>query len=86
MKNAAFDFVANIMANLACLEEGRKFLIENKYIEAIVTQMTTKDMSQHRRKYLMTCLRNLFFGFQTYQDKFLEMNVPRDICKVLIDE
>ena len=37
MKNAAFDFVANIMANLACLEEGRKFLIENKYIEAIVT-------------------------------------------------
>ena len=35
-KNAIFDFVANIMANLACLKQGRKFMIGNKYIEAIV--------------------------------------------------
>ena len=35
-KNKAFDFVANVMANLACLEEGRNFMIEHKYIEAIV--------------------------------------------------
>ena len=34
-KNAIFDFVPNIMANLACLNEGRKFMIDNKYIEAI---------------------------------------------------
>ena len=86
MKNACFDFVSNIIANLACQAEGRKFLIQNKYIEAIVKQMTTKEMSQHRRKYLMTCLRNLFFEFQLYQDIFLEMDVPKHICKVLIDE
>ena len=60
-KNTIFDFVANIMANLACLNEGRKFMIDNKYIEAIVVQMVTKYLSQHRRKYLMTCLRNLLF-------------------------
>jgi hypothetical protein len=35
-KNTNFDFVSNIMANLACLTEGRTFMIENKYIEAIV--------------------------------------------------
>lgn len=35
-KNTVFDFVSNIMANLACLKEGRSFMIDNKYIEAIV--------------------------------------------------
>ena len=35
-KNVAFDFVANIMSNLACLEAGRNFMIDHKYIEAIV--------------------------------------------------
>lgn len=44
-KNTSFDFVANIMANLACLNEGRKFMIENKYIEAIVVQMVTKHLN-----------------------------------------
>jgi len=34
--NSIFDFVANIMANLACLKEGREFMVNNKYIEAIV--------------------------------------------------
>lgn len=34
----------------------------------------------------MTCIRNLLFEFETYEEQFLEMNVPRDICKVLIDE
>lgn len=35
-KNTAFDFVSNIVANMACLHEGRKFMVEHKYIEAIV--------------------------------------------------
>lgn len=85
-KNPCFDFVSNIIANLACLAEGRQFMIENKYIEAIVVQMVTKFLNNHRRKYLMTCLRNLLFEYDKFQDKFHEMNVPRDICKVLIDE
>ena len=34
--NKIFDFVSNIMSNLACLSDGRKFMIDNKYIEAIV--------------------------------------------------
>jgi hypothetical protein len=85
-KNTIFDFGANVMANLACLEEGRKFMIDNKYIEAIVVQMVTKKLNAHRRKYLIQCLRNLLFEYEKYQDKFMDMNVARDICKVLIDE
>jgi hypothetical protein len=85
-KNTCFDFVSNIMANLACLEEGRKFMVEEKYIEAIVVQMVTKNLNQHRRTYLMACLRNLLFDYEKYKEKFLEMNVPRDVLKVLIDE
>ena len=34
-KNQAFDFVANIMSNLACQQDGRKFMIDHSYIEAI---------------------------------------------------
>lgn len=62
-KNTSFDFVSNIMANLACCEEGRKFMIEHQYIEAIVVNMVTKYLNAHRRKYLMACLRNLFFEY-----------------------
>lgn len=62
-KNTSFDFVSNIMANLACCEAGRKFMIEHQYIEAIVVNMVTKYLNAHRRKYLMACLRNLFFEY-----------------------
>ena len=41
-KNCAFDFVANVMANLACQAEGRKFMIENSYIETISALLITK--------------------------------------------
>mmetsp|Transcript_42332 Transcript_42332/g.64943 ORF Transcript_42332/g.64943 Transcript_42332/m.64943 type:complete len:232 (+) Transcript_42332:436-1131(+) len=85
-KNKSFDFVSNIISNLACLEEGRKYMIEHKYIEAIVIQIVAKDLNSHRKQFLLSCLRNLFFEYQEFEEKFLEMNVPRDICKVIIDE
>jgi hypothetical protein len=85
-KNKAFDFGSNIVANLAAVSEGRKFMVENKYIEVIVVQMVTKFLNSHRRKFYMQCLRNLLFEYETFEEKFLEMNVPRDVCKVLIDE
>jgi Domain of unknown function (DUF383) len=85
-KNKAFDFASNVMANLACQEEVRQFMVEQKFIEAIVVQIVTKYLPAHRRKYLMQCLRNLLFEYSSFEDKFLLMNVPRDVCKVLIDE
>lgn len=85
-KNTSFDFVSNVMANLACQSEGRQFLVEHKYIEAIVDQMIKQNLNDHRRKFLIGCLRNLLFDVETYEQQFLDMNVPRDICKVLIDE
>lgn len=85
-KNTSFDFVSNVMANLACQAEGRQFLVEQKYIEAIVDQMIKQKLNDHRRKFLICCLRNLLFDVETYEQKFLEMGVPSDICKVLIDE
>lgn len=65
-QNTSFDFVCNIMANLACLEEGRLWMINNKYIEAIIVQMVTKVLSTHRRKYLMFCIRNMLFEYEKY--------------------
>ena len=85
-KNTAFDFASNVVANMACLSEGRKFMVEHKYIEAMVVQLITKYLNQHRRKYLITCLRNILFAYQEFEKEFLELNVPRGICKVLIDE
>lgn len=52
-KNTAFDFVSNIMANLACQKEGRMFMIKHKYIDAISLQMISKPLNSHRRKYLI---------------------------------
>lgn len=61
-------------------------MIENKYVEAIVLQLVDKSPNPHRREFLQACLRNLLFEYEKNEEKFLEMNVVRDVCKVLIDE
>lgn len=48
--------------------------------------MLTKPLNSHRRKYLIQCMRNLLFEYEAFEQKFLEMNVPRDLCKLLLDE
>ena len=85
-KNTAFDFVSNLMANLACVSEGRKWMLDNGMFEAISLQLLTKQPNTHRRKSLIQCLRHLTFEYEQYEAKFLEKNVPRDLCKLLIDE
>lgn len=85
-KNTSFDFVSNVMANLACQDEGRKFMVENKYIEVIVEQMVKQKLNEHRRKFLISCIKNLLFDVESFEQKFYDMGVPKDICKVLIDE
>lgn len=61
-------------------------MVEHKYIEAIVVQLVEKYLNSHRRKYLITCLRNILFEYQEFEEQFLELNVTRGVCKVLIDE
>ena len=61
-------------------------MIENKFIEIMSVQILTKPLNQHRRKYLIQTLRNLLFEYEAFEQKFMDMNVPRDICKLLIDE
>ena len=35
---------------------------------------------------MIACIRNLLFEYKKYCEKFMEINAPRDICKLLIDE
>ena len=49
-------------------------------------QLVDKNPNPHRREFLQACLRNLLFEYEKNEAKFLEMNVIRDVCKVLIDE
>lgn len=85
-KNTAFDFVSNLMANMACVQEGRTWMLDNGMFEAISLQLLTKQPNAHRRKSLIQCLRHMSFEYEKYEAKFLEKNVPRDLCKLLIDE
>lgn len=39
IKNAAFDFVANVLSNVAALKEGREYMIDNDMLESIVAIM-----------------------------------------------
>ena len=61
-------------------------MVEQKYINAIVEQMVKQKLNDHRRKFLISCIKNLLFDVETYEQQFLDMGVPSDICKVLIDE
>jgi hypothetical protein len=85
-KNTAFDFIANLMANLACVEEGRNWMLTNKYFDVITMHLLTRQCNNHRRKSLITCIKNLSFEYEKYETKFLELNVPHDLAKLLINE
>ncbi len=61
-------------------------MINHKYIDAISLQMISKPLNSHRRKYLIQCIRNILFEYQDFEQNFLELNIPRTLCKVLIDE
>jgi hypothetical protein len=77
-KNTAFDFVANILSNITNLKEGRKYIIEHKSLDSIMkllmlgpsVEESEKLMSAHRRKHLLSTLRNVMFEYEHYEKDF----------------
>jgi len=73
-KNTAFDFVANILSNVTSLKEGRKYIIEKKSLDSMMkllmlgtsVEESEKLMSAHRRKHLLSALRNVLFDYENY--------------------
>lgn len=78
IKNTAFDFVANILSNITNLKEGRKYIIEHKSLDSIMkllmlgpsVEESEKLMSAHRRKHLLSTLRNVMFEYEHYEKDF----------------
>ena len=62
--NPEFDFVANILANVAGFKDGRLYMLKNKFYRQIVELMKSGTINNHRMCHLAHCVRNLTFEYE----------------------
>ena len=74
--NTMFDFVANILANVSALQDGRRFMIQQNMLTQILDLLLDKaNTNDHRRKQLLACLRNLCFEYEDYEADFARVEL-----------
>ena len=85
---AEFDFVANILANVSSLKEGRQLLIEKEIFKQVI--LTVKEnkaaLGSHRRKHLLESIRNCCFEYEKYQQDFVQIDLLDSLIIMLINE
>ncbi len=89
LKGGIFDFVSNILSNVAGLQEGRQHMLDNKMLPKIIELLVKNGESQvneHRRTFLIETLRNISFEYEKNEALFAEGNVVKDIISILAQE
>ena len=83
-----FDFVSNILSNVASLKAGRCFMIENSknILSPVFLLLQDPKVSQHRIKHMIATLRNVLFEYEKYEKDFIQMEVIELLCRFLVRE
>lgn len=81
-----FDFVANILANVSSLKEGRTWMIEHSknILSPVFLLLQDPEISAHRTKHLIETVRNVCFEYETFEKDFLQMEIVQLICRFLV--
>lgn len=83
LKSGVFDFIANILANVTALKEGRVILMEQNMLPKIIDMLRWNKVSLHRRKHLIETLRNIAFGYDDCEAKFIEFHLVKELGYIL---
>ena len=83
LKSGVFDFISNILANATALKEGRDIVMEYDMLPKIVDMLRWNKVSIHRRKHLIEAVRNIAFGYENLEAKFVELNLVRELGYIL---
>lgn len=86
LKSAIFDFLANVIANVTAVKEGRDIVVKADWLPKILDMIRWDKVSQHRRKHLIECVRNVAFGYEDYEAKFTELSLVKELGHILADE
>ena len=86
LKSGSFDFLANVFANVTAIKEGRDVVVDYAWLPKLIDMLRWSKVSQHRRKHIIECLRNVAFGYEAYEGKFREVNLIRELTHVLAAE
>lgn len=72
-----FDFVANILANVSSMKEGRCWMIEHSQniLNPIYLLLIDPELSAHRTKHLIQVIRNILFEYEKYEKDFIQNDV-----------
>lgn len=81
-----FDFVANILANVSSLKDGRVWMIEHSknILSPVFLLLQDRELSTHRMKHLIETVRNVCFEYETYEKDFIQMSIVDLICRYLV--
>lgn len=68
-----FDFVANILANVSSLKEGRCWMIEQtqNILNPTILLLQNRETNAHRTKHLIAVIRNILFEYEKYEKDFI---------------
>lgn len=86
LKSGIFDFISNTLANVTALKEGRDIVMEKDMFAKIVDMVRWEKVNTHRRKHLIECLRNVAFGYEAFEQKFIEFGLISQLAHILSNE
>lgn len=64
LRSTTFDFVANVLANVTALKDGRDLVIEKDMLPKLLDMIRYEKVNAHRQKHIIECLRNLAFEYE----------------------
>ena len=86
IKSGVFDFLANVLANVSGVKEGREQIFESNMVPKIFDMLRFDKVNQHRRKHLLECVRNLAFEYEGLEAKLTEQGFVKELGHILSNE
>lgn len=87
LKSTVFDFVANILANVSALKQGREVIIDQAdMMPKIVDMLRYEKVNAHRRTHLFACLRNLAFDYEAQEQRYIQSKLVTQLAHMLAIE
>jgi len=67
-QNSTFDFIANVLANISSIKDGRVYMMEQAMLPKIAELAETANA--HRRMHLIAIICNSVFEYEAYHTNF----------------
>lgn len=87
LKSNIFDFIANVLANVSGLKEGREVIVEQaNMLPRLLDMLRWDKVNAHRRTHIIECVRNVAFEYEAMEARFLDSGIVKELAQILANE